>query len=74
MSGGNRHGRFGQEEVIFVIAVVVFGVFSMLIQDFLSAGNIVSMVQSVSVLRILGLDMAITILGRGIDLSIVASM
>jgi ribose transport system permease protein len=74
MSGGSRRGRFGQEEIIFAIAVVVFGVFSVLIPDFLSAGNIVSMVQSVSVLGILGLGMAITILGRGIDLSIVASM
>ena len=74
MSGGSRHGRFGQEEIIFAIAVVVFGVFSFLVTDFLSAGNIVSMVQSVSVLGILGLGMAITILGRGIDLSMVASM
>ena len=74
MSGGNRRGRIGQEQIIFAIAVVVFGVFSLLIRDFLSAGNIVSMVQSVSVLGILGLGMAITILGRGIDLSMVASM
>ncbi len=74
MSGGSKRGRFGQEAIIFAIAVVVFGIFSALIPDFLSAGNIVSMVQSVSVLGILGLGMAITILGRGIDLSIVASM
>ncbi len=74
MSGHSSRGRLGQEQIIFAIAVVVFGVFSVLIPDFLSTGNVVSMVQSVSVLGILGLGMAITILGRGIDLSMVASM
>ena len=74
MSGGGRPGRFGQEQIILAIAVVVFGVFSVLVPGFLSAGNVVAMVQSVSVLGILGLGMAITILGRGIDLSMVASM
>ena len=74
MSGSSRRGRFGQEQIILAIAIVVFGIFSILAPNFLSAGNIVSMVQGVSVLGILGLGMAITVLGRGIDLSIVASM
>lgn len=74
MSGGARRGRLGQEQIILAIAVMVFGVFSLLVPGFLSAGNVVAMVQSVSVLGILGLGMAITILGRGIDLSMVASM
>ena len=73
MSGGRR-GRFGQEQIILGIAVVLFVVFSVLVPKFLSAGNVVSMVQNVSVLGILGIAMAITILGRGIDLSMVASM
>lgn len=74
MSGGSRRGRFGQEEIIFAIAVVVFSIFAVMVPDFLSASNVVSMVQSVSILGILGLGMAITILGRGIDLSMVATM
>ena len=74
MSGGGRRGRLGQEQIILVIALMVFGVFSILVPGFLSAGNVVAMVQSVSVLGILGLGMAITILGRGIGLSMVASM
>ena len=73
MSTGRR-GRFGQEQIILGIAVVLFVVFSVLVPKFLSAGNVVSMVQNVSVLGILGIAMAITILGRGIDLSMVASM
>lgn len=74
MSGGSKRGRFGQEGIIFSIAVLVFGIFAIMVPGFLSAGNVVSMVQSVSVLGILGLGMAITVLGRGIDLSMVASM
>ena len=74
MSGGGRRGRLGQEQIILVIALMVFGVFSILVPGFLSAGNVVAMVQSVSVLGILGLGMEITILGRVIDLSMVASM
>ena len=74
MSGGGRRGRLGQEQIILVIALMVFGVFSILVPGFLSAGNVAAMVQSVSVLGILGLGMAITILGRGIGLSMVASM
>ena len=74
MSGGGRRGRLGQEQIILVIALMVFGVFSILVPGFLSAGNVVAMVQSVSVLGILGLGMAISILGRGIGLSMVASM
>ena len=74
MSGGSGSRRFSQEQIIFAIAVAVFAIFSVVVPDFLSAGNVVSMVQNVSVLGILGLGMAITILGRGIDLSMVASM
>lgn len=73
MSAGRR-GRFGQEQIIFAIAVLVFVTFSVLVPDFMSASNVVQMLQNVSVLGILGLGMAITILGRGIDLSMVASM
>ena len=74
MSKGRRRGQLGQEAIIFAIAVAVFVLFSLMVPDFLSTGNVVAMVQSVSVLGILGLGMAITILGRGIDLSMVASM
>lgn len=74
MSNGSRRGRLGQETIILLIAVAVFVIFSAMVPDFLSTGNVVAMVQSVSVLGILGLGMAITILGRGIDLSMVSSM
>jgi ribose transport system permease protein len=49
-------------------------VFSLTLPSFLSAANIVSLIQNVSILGILGVAMALTIIARGIDLSLVANM
>jgi ribose transport system permease protein len=66
--------RLNQEQVVVGIAVALFVAFSILLPGFLSAGNILSLVQNVSILGILGIGMAIAIIGRGIDLSMVATM
>ena len=71
---GMARGRISQEKIVLVIAIVVFAVFSVVVPGFLSPSNVTSLVQNVSVLGILGVGMALTILGRGIDLSMVASM
>jgi ribose transport system permease protein len=73
---GAAHGRLrlSQEQIVLVIAMVVFAAFSAAVPGFLSPSNVTSLVQNVSVLGILGVGMALTILGRGIDLSMVASM
>ena len=75
-------GRFGslrglqlnQERIVFAIAAALFVGFSAFVRNFLTAGNILSLIQNVSILGILGIGMAQTIIGRGIDLSIVAIM
>jgi hypothetical protein len=69
-----RHARFGQERIVFAITVVLFLVFSVTLDRFLTSANLLSLLQSVSVLGILGVGMAIVVIGRGIDLSIVATM
>jgi ribose transport system permease protein len=66
--------QFNQEKIVFAIAVALFVVFSALLNGFLTAGNIVALVQSVSILGVLGIGMALTIIGRGVDLSMVATM
>ncbi len=66
--------RITQEQIVMVIAIAAFVAFSALVPNFLSAGNVTSLVQNVSVLGILAMGMAISIIGRGIDLSMVASM
>ena len=69
-----RNARFGQEQIVFSIAVAMFVGFSATLKGFLTTGNILSLIQNVSILGVLGFGMAITIIGRGIDLSMVANM
>jgi ribose transport system permease protein len=66
--------KFNQERIVLAIAVALFALFSFSLKGFLTAGNIVSLVQNVSILGVLGVGMALTIIGRGIDLSMVANM
>jgi len=71
--------RFGgirpsQQNIVLAIVVVVFAVFSLTLDRFFTSGNLLSLLQSVSVLGILGVGMAVVVIGRGIDLSVVAVM
>jgi ribose transport system permease protein len=63
-----------QEEIVFLLAALMFCGFSLLLPGFLTVGNILSLVRSVSILGILGLGMALVVIGRGIDLAMVATM
>lgn len=75
MKGGLlRHARFNQERIVFAITIALFLLFSVTLDRFLTAANLLSLLQNVSVLGILGVGMAIVVIGRGIDLSIVATM
>jgi ribose transport system permease protein len=68
------HVQFNQERIVFAIAFAMFVGFSVLLHGFLTPGNIISLVQNVSILGVLGIGMALTIIGRGIDLSMIANM
>jgi len=72
LSLANRN--FSQERIVFGLAAVLFVVASAGLPGFFSADNLVAIVRSVSVLGILAVGMAIVIIGRGIDLSMVAIM
>lgn len=63
-----------QERIVLAIAVALFVLFSVTLNGFLDPGNLLSLVQNVSILGILGVGMAIAIIGRGIDLSILSTM
>jgi ribose transport system permease protein len=63
-----------QEEIVFVLAAVMFCGFALLLPGFLAVENLLSLVRSVSILGILGLGMALVVIGRGIDLAMVATM
>lgn len=66
--------NLNQERIVLIIAAILFVVFSVTLDGFIQTGNLLSLVQNVSILGILGVGMAIAIIGRGIDLSIVATM
>lgn len=66
--------QINQERIVFAIAVVLFVVFSVTLNGFWQPSNLLSLVQNVSILGILGIGMALAIIGRGIDLSMVSTM
>lgn len=64
-----RGMNLGQEQVVFAITGLFILCFSLLVPGFMQLGNIMAILRSISVLGILGLGMAIVVIGRGIDLS-----
>ncbi len=69
-----RRFRFSQQEIVFVVFVALFAIFSVFLKGFFTAGNMLTLLQNVAVLGILGLAMAIVVLGRGIDISLIAAL
>ncbi len=63
-----------QEGIVFILAVAAFVVFSIALPDFAAPGNLLTLVRSVSVLGILALGMALVVIARGIDVSMIAVM
>ena len=61
-----------QQTIVFAIFVLMFAGFSLFLTGFLTAGNLLGLLQNVAILGILGLGMAIVVIGRGIDISMVA--
>lgn len=66
--------KLDQQTIVFLLFLVVSALFAAFLPGFLSVGNLVATLRSISVLGILGIAMAIVVVGRGIDLSIVAVM
>ena len=54
--------------------VALFATFAIALPGFLSYGNIITLIRGVAVLGILAVGMAIVVIGRGIDLSLIAVM
>jgi ribose transport system permease protein len=66
--------RLSQEQIVFGLALLLCLVFAAALPGFLTADNILNLVRSVSILGILGVAMGLVVIGRGIDLSLVALM
>lgn len=66
--------QFTQEGIVFLITVLLFVVFSVTLKGFFTIGNVLTLLRSVSVLGMLGLGMGMVVIGRGLDLAMVASL
>ena len=72
MLGRTRGIAVSQEKIVLLIAILLFCIFSFCLNGFLSSGNLLALLRSVATLGILGVGMALVVIGRGIDLTIVA--
>jgi len=66
--------RLSQEQIVLGLAVLLCIGFTVALPGFLTASNLLNLVRSVSILGILGVAMGLVVIGRGIDLSLVAAM
>lgn len=66
--------RVTQQEIVFAVFAALFLAFSLFLRGFLSSDNMLTLLQNVAVLGILGLAMAIVVIGRGIDISLIAAL
>lgn len=66
--------NLSQERIVLGIAALLFVVFGITLPGFIAPQNIVSLIQSVSILGILAIGMAITIIGRNVDLTVISVM
>lgn len=67
-------GRLTQEQIVFGLALLLCLGFAVALPGFLTTNNLLNLVRSVSILGILGVAMGLVVIGRGIDLSLVALM
>jgi ribose transport system permease protein len=67
-------GRFGQQGIVFAVFAALFAVFAIFLPGFFTTSNMLTLLQNVAVLGILGLAMALVVIGRGIDISLIAAL
>ena len=66
--------RLSQQMIVFLLFVALFVGFSLFLPGFFNTGNMLTLLQNVAILGILGLAMSIVVIGRGVDLSLVATL
>ncbi|MVT64728.1 ABC transporter permease [Bradyrhizobium pachyrhizi] len=72
-SSGPRGAKLTQTTAVLVMCAVLIVIFSIFLKGFLTLGNVFALARNISILGILALGMAVVVIGRGLDLSQVAS-
>lgn len=75
-SAGRIRDRYrpDQAAIVFGVTLVLFTVLSVAVPGFLTLGNLFTLARGISILGILALGMAVVVIGRGLDLSQVATL
>lgn len=63
-----------QQTIVFAIFLALAAGFALFLPGFAQADNLLTLVQNVAILGILGLGMAVVVIGRGIDISMIAAL
>lgn len=63
-----------QQTIVFALFLILFCGFALLLPGFAQVDNLLTLLQNVAILGILGLGMAIVVIGRGIDISMIAAL
>jgi ribose transport system permease protein len=66
--------RATQQTIVFILFLLMFGGFLLLLPGFAQVDNLLTLLQNVAILGILGLGMAVVVIGRGIDISMIAAL
>lgn len=74
LGGSLKRILLTQEGIVLALALAALVVFAIALPGFLSTGNLISLVRSVAILGMLALGMGLVVIGRGIDVSMIASM
>jgi ribose transport system permease protein len=78
MAARQEQGRSGfrpnQALIVMALTIVLFVALSAGLSGFLTIGNLFTLARGVSILGILALGMAVVVIGRGIDLSQIATL
>lgn len=69
-----RLKKLNQEQIVLAVTVALVVAFAMLLPGFAALSNLLTMLNSISVLGILALGAAIVIIGRGLDISQITSL
>ncbi|MCG3188818.1 MAG: hypothetical protein LKCHEGNO_01008 [Burkholderiaceae bacterium] len=66
--------RARQQSIVFAIFVALALGFAVFLPGFAKVQNLLTLVQNVAILGILELGMALVVIGRGIDISMIAAL
>lgn len=69
-----RRFKPSQEQIVFLVTLALGVGFALALPGFGTVANLLTLTRSVAILGILGIAMSVVVIGRGLDLSLVASM